>query len=64
METLKDYPAVENPFKIEIAHNEPMNGFDVVLQVGGLRDEKEAKQFAECLAEWMTAEGGWKQRFQ
>jgi hypothetical protein len=54
----------DNPFKIEIAENKPMGGYDLILQVGGLRDEKQAKQFADILAEWMVAEGGWKSRVQ
>lgn len=53
-----------NPFKIDIAQNFAMGGYDLMLQVGGLKDEKEAKQFADVLAEWMTETGGWKSRVQ
>jgi hypothetical protein len=53
-----------NPFKIDIAQNFAMNSYDLILQVGGLKDENEAKQFADVLAEWMTETGGWKARVQ
>lgn len=55
---------MKNPFKIEFAKNTQMGGYDVILQVGALKDEKEAKQFADVLAEWMTEDGGWKARVQ
>lgn len=53
-----------NPFRIDLAKNPAMGGYDVMLQVGGLKDEKEAKAFADCLADWMTETGGWKQKVQ
>lgn len=54
----------ENPFQISYAKNEIMGGYDVMLQVGALKDEEEAKAFGEALSEWMTQEGGWKQHVQ
>ncbi len=54
----------ENPFKIDYAKNDIMGGYDVMLQVGGLKDEEEAKKFAEVLADWMIEESGWKARVQ
>lgn len=57
---------VSHPFKIEIAQNGQMGRFDVLLQVGGLKDKEQALQFAEMLAQWMTDNGqiGWIQRAQ
>lgn len=54
----------ENPFKIAFAENPAMGGYDVMLQVGGLKDKDEAKKFADVLADWMTEEGGWKKKVQ
>jgi len=51
-------------FKIGLARNDEMGCWDVMLQVGGLRDEAEAKAFADVLAEWMKGESGWIQRVQ
>lgn len=53
-----------NPFKIDLAKNPAMGGYDVVLMVGGLKDEREAKAFADVLAAWMVEDGGWKARVQ
>jgi hypothetical protein len=53
-----------NPFKIDIAQNFAMGGYDLMLQVGGIKDETEAKQLADALAEWMTETGGWKAKVQ
>lgn len=57
----KEFP---NPFKIEIAQNEAMGGYDVILQVGGMTDNKQAKQFADMLAAWMIEESGWVAKVQ
>ena len=46
-----------NPFKIEIAPNEIEGGYDVLLQVGRLRDEAQARKFADLLAVWLTEDG-------
>jgi len=54
----------KKPFKIQYAKNETMGSYDVVLQVGGLKDEKQAKLFADYLAKWMTEDGGWEARIQ
>lgn len=53
-----------NPFRIDIAENEVMGGYDVMLSVGALKDKQEAERFAEILADWMTQESGWKARIQ
>ena len=53
-----------SPFKIDIARNDPMDAYDVVLQVGGLKDRNEAQQFADALAEWMKGESGWAEKIQ
>lgn len=60
---MKPYP---NPFKIDIAENKPMNGFDVALQVGGFTSNKQAQAFADLLVKFMTDDGehGWHARFQ
>jgi hypothetical protein len=54
----------ENNFKIAIAPKRSPPGFIVVLEVDGLEDKSQAEAFAESLAQWLTAEGGWKQRVQ
>lgn len=56
--------ACKNPFQISIAENKAMHGFDVMLQVGGLDDKTEAEAFANAIADWMIAGGGWKARSQ
>lgn len=56
--------SMENPFKIDIAENKPMKAWDLVLQVGGLKTEKQAKQFADALSDWLIEESGWKSRVQ
>ena len=54
----------ENSFKIQIAQNDVTGGYDLILQVGGIKDKKQAEQFADCLVEWLIVEGdGWKQRY-
>ena len=55
-----------NPFKISIASNEVMGGYDVTLQVGGLKDEAQAKRFADILTDWLVEGGavGWFERVQ
>ena len=53
-----------NDFKIGLARNDEMGCWDVILQVGGLKDEAEAKVFADVLAEWLKGEAGWVQRVQ
>lgn len=42
-----------HPFKISIARNPSMDTFDLILQVGGFKDAKEAKKFADVVAEFM-----------
>ncbi len=54
----------KNPFKIDLAKNEHMGCYDVMLQVGGLKDEAQAKQFADALSDWLIQESGWKARVQ
>jgi hypothetical protein len=55
-----------NPFKIDIAHNGQMGGYEVLLQVGGLKDERQAQRFADVLIAFMTDDGekGWHARVQ
>lgn len=54
----------KNPFMIGFAENKVMGCFDLVIQIGGLKDEAEAKKLADLVAEWLIEEGGWKQRVQ
>lgn len=51
--------APSNPFKIDMARNEQFDAFEVCLQVGGFKTEKQAKKFAAVLADFMT-DGGTK----
>ena len=54
----------KNPFMIGFAKNPEMGCYDLVIQIGNLKDEAEAKKLADLVAEWMIEEGGWKQRVQ
>ena len=56
-----------NPYRIDIAENSQMGGYDVCLQVGALKSEKQAKEFADLLNEWMqinASPDAWSQKFQ
>jgi hypothetical protein len=64
VEPLVSDGSAPNPFTIGIAKNEVMGCCDLVLQLGGIKDEETAKTFAKIMAEWLTEESGWFQRAQ
>lgn len=53
------------PFVISTAENKPMNGYDLMLQVGGFKNKAEAEDFAKVVVQFMEDTGNaWSSRVQ